>query len=186
MYQNLINIDRIEMAVFVLGLVESGRRFKSGAYEAFVGEHTFQIPKASELHLNRGAPSTKRMFQFKCDLNSNAFFQAIRVSLSSDNCALRLTSDELTEDIVIQVVSVRKEMRIFGDKAINLTGSHEGKLIVNGSSIGPVKVYLPDTTADKFEAILTDAATETENRFVEAAYSKELCQLDLEDKYEGN
>ena len=169
-------IRKVTREIIVYGIVQGNHRPRGGTYDISVASGQFK-GIIYEWHLNRGGPSAKRKFQVNCKQDTEQFFKTIQDAVSVGVTDLKIVSGDIVA--VVHVETVRKEIRILAEGSSDIAGSQRADVIVDGTCIGTISIYIPEPIADDFEAIVTEIGAHVENQLLSAFESGLPCVFQI-------
>lgn len=171
-----MKIQSIEKRAYLTGLVD-GRRLR-GRYDVVVDEYQFPSMLVLELHVNRGVPSPRRVFQVLCDLQSRSFPRLVEAALDAGNCEVVLVDVEDGTRASIRVNAITTELRIKGlGVKTHEPGQQFCSLRIDEQEIAQIKVDFPDISGQTPIADLLEMRDEDEKMLFEAIAANRECYL---------
>lgn len=157
-----MKIQSITKSLFVSGECSNSKRPCGERFEIWLNGENVGVAPIHEWHVNHSGGRNRRTFALTCDLEESGYETALSGS-SIDKLEFREVNGQ--HSIVLDSVKVRGELRLMLD-----TDGHEGALGGSRfefiSSKGDVSfiAYVPDTSSDKVEAIVTEIGSDAEAR----------------------
>jgi hypothetical protein len=157
-----MKVDSVKKTLIVSGECSDSMRPRGECFEIWLNGEEVGVAPIHEWHVNHSGGRHRRTFALTCDLEESGYETALSVSHIN---RLEFRDVRGQHSIVLESVKLRSELRLLLD-----TDGHEeslgGKSFEMTSAKGDVAfiAYVPDTSSDRVEAIVTEIGSDAEVR----------------------